>query len=248
MEIAVLGCGAAFPRAGGACSGFLVRSGDTNVWLDAGNGTFSNLQRYISYRDIHALVITHGHADHIADVMPLMYALGFDPEREPTSVPVYAPFDIEPTLASPLGGKSREMFKTVFEFRQINAGFDVGPLRFAAFRTLHPAESFGVRMADDGKVAVYTSDTAMFPDLTDACRDADLLICEATYVDRIDTERGVHMWAREAGRLAKEAGAKHLVLTHIWATIEPDEAVAEASEEFDGPVEAAIEGASYTLS
>jgi ribonuclease BN (tRNA processing enzyme) len=193
------------------------------------------------------ILITHGHADHIADVMPLMYALGFDPEREPESVPVYAPFDIEPTLASPLGGKSREIFATVFRFRQITNGFEVGPLRFHAFRTQHPAESFGIRVMDDGRSAVYTSDTALFPDLWDECKDADLLICEATYTDRIETDRGVHMWAREAGRLAKESGVQRLVLTHVWGTIDPQEAVAEAAEEFDGPVEAAVEGAAYTV-
>ena len=55
------------------------------------------------------------------------------------------------------------------------------------------------------------------------------------------------MWAREAGRLAKEAGVKRLVLTHVWGTIDPQEAVAEAAEEFDGPVEAAVEGATYTV-
>ncbi len=247
MEITVLGCGAAFPRAGGACSGFLVSSNGTNVWVDAGNGTFSNLQKHVSYREVDALVITHGHSDHIADVMPLMYALGFDPEREPTSVPVYAPFDIEPTLATPLGGKSREMFKTVFTFRPVEKRFEVGPVKFDPFPTQHPAESFGVRMSDDGKSAVYTSDTALFPDLRGACADADVLIAEATYVDRIQTDAGVHMWAREAGRLAKEAGVKRLVLTHVWGTIDPEEAVREAAEEFDGPVEAAVEGAVYSI-
>lgn len=247
MQITVLGSGAAFPRAGGACSGFLVSASDTHIWVDAGNGTFSNLQRHVSYRDIDALVITHGHADHIADVMPMMYALGFDPELPLASIDVYAPFDIEPTLASPLGGKSRELFKTVFAFKQIGRPFDVGPVKFEPFPTQHPAESFGLRFREDGKTAVYTSDTAMFDDLQRECRDADLLICEATYVDRIESDPGVHMWAREAGRLAKDAGVKRLVLTHIWATIEPQEAVREAAEEFDGPVEAALEGAIYTV-
>ena len=247
MEITVLGCGAAFPRAGGACSGFLAASGVTRVWIDAGNGTFSNLQKHVSYRDLDALVITHAHSDHLADVMPLMYALGFDPEQPPQTVPVYAPFDIEPTLMSPLGGKSKEIFKTVFDFRKITDRFEIGTIGFEPFPTKHPAESFGVRMSDGGKVAVYTSDTALFPGLVDACRGADLLICEATYVDRIESDPGVHMWAREAGRMATEAGAMRLVLTHVWGTIDPAEAVAEAAEEFSGPVEAAIEGARYSV-
>ncbi len=247
MEITVLGCGAAFPRAGGACSGFLVSSNGSHVWVDAGNGTFSNLQKHVSYRDVAALVITHGHSDHIADVMPLMYALGFDPEAPLTSIDVYAPFDIEPTLASPLGGKSREMFKTVFRFKPISRAFDIGSIKFQPFSTQHPAESFGVRIYDNGRSAVYTSDTTMFPELVGHCRDADLLICEATYIDRIEADPGVHLWAREAGRLAMQAGVKRLVLTHIWGTIDPQDSVREAAEEFGGPVEAAIEGAVYKL-
>jgi ribonuclease BN (tRNA processing enzyme) len=102
-------------------------------------------------------------------------------------------------------------------------------------------------MSDDGTVAVYTSDTAIFPELVDACRDADLLIIESTWVDRIHADQGVHLWARESGRIAKEAGAKRLVLTHVWGTIDPAEAVAEASEAYGAPAEAAVEGAHYTL-
>jgi ribonuclease BN (tRNA processing enzyme) len=247
MEITVLGSGAAYPRAGGACSGFLVASNGTNVWLDAGNGTFGRLLEHISYRDLDALVLTHGHGDHVADVVPLMYALGFDPELPPSTLPVYAPFDVAPMLKSPLGTMSKEMFKKVFEFRPIDRGFEVGDVRFVPFKTQHPAETFGVRMESDRAVAVYTSDTGLFPDLAGVCRDADLLICEATYVDGIEAERGVHMWAREAGRVAAEAKVKRLVLTHIWSTLDPDRAVAEASEEFPGNVEAAVEGNRYTI-
>lgn len=248
MNVTVLGSGAAFPRPGGACSGFLFSSNGSNVWVDAGNGTFSRLQQIVSYRDLSALVLTHGHADHVADVLPLMYALGFDPQRPATSsFPVYAPGDVEPTLKWPLGGKSKEIFKSIFEFRQIKRPFTVGDMRFHAFETQHPAETYGLRVSADGRSVVYTSDTGLYPELADDCRDADVLICEATYVDGVDAAPGVHLWAREAGRVARDAGAKLLVLTHIWSTFETDQAVKEASEEFDGPVEAAVEGKLYTV-
>ena len=248
MDITVLGSGAAYPRAGGACSGFLVRTESTNVWLDAGNGTFANLQKHVDFHDLDALVLTHGHADHIADVLPFMYALGFDPVRPPTtSLSVYAPQDVGQTLAWPLGGMSKEMFERVFEIRPISQPFDAGDLHFEPFRTFHPAETYGLRIRHGASLVVYTSDTAWFPGLSGECRDAHLLISEATYIDGIEASPGIHMWAREAGKVAAKAGAKRLVLTHIWSTFDPQQAVAEAAEEFGGPVQAATEGETYTV-
>ncbi|MGH2758327.1 MAG: MBL fold metallo-hydrolase [Actinomycetota bacterium] len=248
MDVTVLGCGAAYPRPGGACSGFLFSSGDTHVWVDAGNGTFSRLQQVISYGDIAALVLTHGHADHVADVLPLMYALGFDPVTPvAAALPVYAPVDVETSLKWPLGGRSLEMFKSVFEFRHIKEPFTFGDMRFASFSTRHPAETHGLRVSVGDRSVVYTSDTALYPELADDCRDADVLICEATYVDGVEAAPGVHLWARQAGQVARDAGAKRLILSHIWSTFDPEQAVREAAEEYDGPVEAAAEGKRYTV-
>ena len=46
MELTVLGCSGSYsaPPAG-ACSGYLLRDGDTAIWMDCGNGSFTNLQR-----------------------------------------------------------------------------------------------------------------------------------------------------------------------------------------------------------
>ena len=42
MELTVLGCSGSYGApAGGACSGYLVRAGDANIWMDCGNGTFA---------------------------------------------------------------------------------------------------------------------------------------------------------------------------------------------------------------
>lgn len=248
MDITVLGSGAAYPRPGGACSGFLLAAGTTKIWLDAGNGAFANLQKHVDFHDLDALILTHGHADHIADVLPFMYALGFDPVRPATTaLPVYAPQDVGATIAWPLGGTSKDIFERVFEIRSIIRPFEVGDLRFEPFRTFHPAETYGLRIRDGEKLVVYTSDTALFGDLEGACRGADLLITEATYIDGVDASPGIHMWAREAGKVASMAGVKRLVLTHIWSTFDPQQAVAEAAEEFDGPVQAATEGDRYTV-
>jgi ribonuclease BN (tRNA processing enzyme) len=248
VQVTVLGCNAAFPRAGGACSGFLVDGGGAKVWVDAGNGTFANLQRFASWRDLDAMVITHGHADHISDVLPLMYAMGLDDDPPDEPLPVHAPAEVAERLKALLGGgRSSELFNKVFAFEPMGGDFTVKGLSVRPFRTEHPIDCYGVRLRADERDVVYTSDTSYFPDLVSACAEADLLICESTYVGEISADGGVHMWAREAGRLARDAKVKRLVLTHIWATFDPKQAEAEARESYDGPLEAAVEGNVYTV-
>lgn len=249
MQVTVLGSGAAFPRPGGACSGYLVERGDTRVWLEAGNGTFARLRERVGPQDLSALVLTHDHADHIADVLLLMYELGYDGHVPlPTRVPVYATDGVAPKLLGLIGPGSTKIFRDVFDFRPIASPFEVGGMAFEPFRTLHPTETYGLVVSADGRRLVYTSDTAAFPELAAHCRDADVLICEATYVGDVDVEPGVHMWAREAGELAAAAGARKLILTHVWASFDPQDAVREAAERFDGPIEAAVEGRTYEIS
>jgi ribonuclease BN (tRNA processing enzyme) len=248
MQITVLGSGAAYPRPGGACSGYLVEDPSTHVWVDAGNGTYSRLRERVGAHDLDALVLTHDHPDHISDVLPLMYELSYNgSEPSPHPIPVYAPDTVAPKLLGLIGPGSAKLFREVFEFKPIDSEFTVGGLSFSPFRVVHPTETYGLQIADGRRRVVYTSDTAAFPELVEFCRGADILISEATYVGGVEVEGGVHMWAREAGELAQASGVGRLVLTHIWGSFDLHDAVIEASDRFDGPVEAAVEGKTYKL-
>ena len=74
MELTVLGASGTWPAPGGATCGYLVRHDGTNLWLDAGTGTFAKLQEYITAGDIDAIIVSHGHPDHFVDVVPAFYA------------------------------------------------------------------------------------------------------------------------------------------------------------------------------
>ena len=51
VELTVLGCSGSYGApAGGACSGYLVRTGDAVIWMDCGNGSFANLQQHVDAR------------------------------------------------------------------------------------------------------------------------------------------------------------------------------------------------------
>ena len=56
----VLGSAASFGHPGNPCSGYLVRSPTTSVWLDCGPGTLSAVQEHVALADLHAVVVTHG--------------------------------------------------------------------------------------------------------------------------------------------------------------------------------------------
>ncbi|MDE6110170.1 MAG: ribonuclease Z [Muribaculaceae bacterium] len=91
----------------------------------------------------------------------------------------------------------------------------------------------------------YCSDTLASPEVAKSVAGVRTVYHEATYDDAQAFKaapRG-HSTARESAIVAREAGARHLVLGHYSKTI-TDESVltAQAAEEFDGPVTAAMEG------
>jgi ribonuclease Z len=82
-------------------------------------------------------------------------------------------------------------------------------------RTIDPADVVGTPRP--GRRVVVTGDTRPCRATTEAARNADLLIHEATFGrDEADRARQTgHSTAREAARVAREAGVKRLALTHF---------------------------------
>jgi ribonuclease Z len=84
-------------------------------------------------------------------------------------------------------------------------------------RTILPSEVVGPPRA--GRRVVYTGDTGPSPDVVDAARRCDVLVHDCTFGDE-ETDRARetgHSTAADAGRVAREAGARRLILTHISA-------------------------------
>ena len=94
-------------------------------------------------------------------------------------------------------------------------------------RSVAPDEVVG--QTRPGRRVVYTGDTRPTRTTVEHARQADLLIHEATFgQDEAERARETsHSTAREAGRVAKEAGARRLVLTHISPRYGLDPAVLE---------------------
>jgi ribonuclease BN (tRNA processing enzyme) len=98
------------------------------------------------------------------------------------------------------------------------------------------------------KSLVYTSDTTYFDTLAHFCRGASILLSEATLqnIDKQFEEQG-HMTAETAGKLARESGARKLVLTHIWPEYDKNLSLKEARTTFNGEIVIAKRGQIFSL-
>ncbi len=228
MELTVLGTSGSYGSpAGGACSGYLLRAGDTNLWLDCGNGTFANLQRHLPVEDLSAVVITHRHPDHCVDIYGLHVLLQYGLGR--SGLPVLAPEGVAETLGALVGGD----WGGVFDWTPVadGDGTAVGDFALRFSRTAHPPPTLAVEATADGKRFVYTADTGPDWSVEAFGSGADLVLSEATF-QRDREGSGLHLSAREAGTAARAAGARRLMLTHIWPGLDPAASAVEGSEAF----------------
>lgn len=239
LQLTVLGCSGTHPGPERMCSSYLIEVDGYRLVLDCGNGSLSNLQRRWDVSEIDAVIISHLHPDHFADLYGLYYSLRFHPDG-PRSVPVYAPQGAWEFAAQLLD--SADTFAETCRFETATAGdvLDLGPLRVELFAANHPVETLASRISGGGRVLAYSGDSAPTEALSHAGRDADLVLLDATWLERQrPLPTGVHMTAFEAGRTAAEANASRLVVTHVFPSNDVEDAVAEARRAYDGDVIAA---------
>jgi ribonuclease BN (tRNA processing enzyme) len=245
VELTVLGACGTYPSAGGACSGYLLRHEGFSLWLDAGHGTLSNLQKHIRSTEVGAVFISHAHPDHFVDLYPFFYSL-FAAGGRPEKIPIYGPSMARERVGRIITKRDgKEDFDAVLPWNEFVAGesVDLGPFRMTGFESAHSCTNVAVRIEAGGKVLCYTGDTGTHPALARAAAEADLFLCEASWLEREDSiPEPIHLRAREAGEIATRAGAKRLVLTHIWPHNDMNLVREQAAGAYDGPLELVLGG------
>lgn len=240
MELTVLGASGSFPTADECCSGYLVSHDGYTIWMDAGSGTMSALQRYVSLEDIDAILLSHRHLDHSADIHMWLHATYTYPLK---ALPVLAPTGVAETLAG-VTAPPRDIFFTKLQWREFSPGdvTELGPFRVEAFEADHSTPNNALRITADGKSIAYSGDTAPTDGVIASARDADLFVCEATWLnEQAGVMDRVHSTCAEAGEMARTAGAGRLALTHLWPGNDFERSRAQAAETFGADVELARE-------
>lgn len=244
LAVRILGCSGSYAAAGGACTGYLVQSSGTNVWLDCGPGTLANLQQWIALADLDAIVLTHAHPDHWLELPIIANALEWYEPRE--RLPVYS--------NAHMFGEARQLIgqsiATVFDWNVVDTDETVaiGGQEWRFDETDHYVPTYAVRVDADGASLVFSSDTGpnfSLQRFIDRAGPIDLALLESTFLDRAGNEGILHLSATEAGEMAAAASAGRLVLTHQAPREERAAHADAANAVFDGPVALAQVGGQY---
>ena len=257
MQLEVVGVRVGAPL-GAPCSSYAVDGPDGSVLLDCGPGALQAAWTSGLIDRLGAMVISHMHLDHMLDLVPwttaitregLVHRLGEAPR-----LPLYVPRGHGPRVLSDLlgaFGHGLDRVGELFDLREYAEADTVSAcgLDITFVRTGHPEPCFAPRCTDGQAIVVYSADATATPALTRHAAGADLLVCEATFLEPgPELERFGHMTGEQAAAVAAEAGVKRLVLTHVMPFDDENaENVRRARARFPGPVDLAEPGAVYAL-
>ncbi|YAL84219.1 MBL fold metallo-hydrolase [Dermacoccaceae bacterium W4C1] len=255
MRVTIVGCSGSFAGPLSPASCYLVQAEhEGRTWslvLDLGNGALGALQRHVALDEVDAVVLSHLHPDHCADLAGYYVVRNYNPTGPMASLPVYAPEGAHHRLARLYAVDRPEDLRDRFDFHDLQhqKSFTVGPFTVTPSEVLHPVEAYGLRVEADGKAVAYTGDTDATPTLGPLMAGCDLVLADSAFVDgRDDASRGVHLTGSRAAQAAVDAGGvKRLMLTHIPAWNDPQVCRQQAQEVWPGEVELAAPDASYEL-
>lgn len=219
MDVEVL-----YSRAGIATS-VLVRLGDTYSLVDAGDGALRDLlAKDIPPQLLNALLLTHGHSDHVSGLYAILgYLRGEDFQGRLAIVYPKGCCEVESLLDAFYKCYSDTIrFQTVRYALEDKAELRIGEIVVQAWQMRHwhsiagkplsPTPALGYRLLYHGHIVAITGDTAFFPGLVDFVKGADIAVIEATLLKDVpDTSALVHMTLAQAQELAKLAQKAFLI-------------------------------------
>ena len=232
LTITVLGTSGTYPAPGTACSGYLLRTASTAIWLDCGTGTLSNLQRHVPLTDLDGIVCTHSHPDHWLELPVAVNALRYGLGSPMAGLPLFWTRQTEDLFRTVSGKPQPTFLATVIDE---TSTVRIGDVDLSFSRTDHPVETLAVRADAGGRSIAYSSDTGDGWELSSLGPGIDVALVEAT-LDEDEAGRVQHLTAAQAGGQAARAGVAGLVLTHLAPGSDPEARRTAAAAAFGGPV------------
>ncbi|MBL9077396.1 MAG: ribonuclease Z [Planctomycetes bacterium] len=248
MQVTVLGSGTAIPVASRFPAGYLLRTDATVAMVDCGPGTLRRLPTVgVPLERLDAVLLTHYHTDHCADLAALLFALRAPQFAGRPPLHLYG----APGLVR-LVGKLTEAWPWLeprgydLRLHEVLPGtFALGAATVTAVPIRHTAQSLGYRIADATGAAAFSGDADTCDELVQLARGADLFVCDCAMPD--DQKIDGHLTPRLAAGYAERAAARRLLLTHFYPACDGHDLAAAARTAYGGDVVLAEDGMALAI-
>lgn len=211
MKLTALGVWGGYPTRDAGTTSYLLQSEEGfNLLVDAGSRAVTELEHELSPNDLDAIILSHYHEDHIADLGALRQYRQLQTVK-PEVLPIYG----HQENAYEFSKLSLENVSEGIAY-DVENGTSVGPFDIQFLKTVHPVICYAMRIVEraTGQVLIYTGDTGYFAELVDFSKDADILLADV-YFFKDKAKMPNHLSSVEAGEIAAQANVKKLILTHL---------------------------------
>ncbi|WP_407271648.1 MBL fold metallo-hydrolase [Radiobacillus sp. PE A8.2] len=243
MKLTIIGFWGAYPEQGAATSSYLLEKDGFTCLIDCGSGALSRLQAYKQPKEIDAVVLSHYHNDHIADVGVLQYSWLVQNSLNQTEdiLPIYGHAEDEEAFI-----KLTHNFTEGIAYDP-EGSLEVGPFNIQFMKTNHPVTCYAMRITDGEKTIVYTADSSYIPEFIPFSENADLLITDCNFYEDQDGTKAGHMNSKEGAEIASAAKVKQLILSHHPHFGNRNDLLEQASKYFSGKIQLADEGLTWEI-
>jgi ribonuclease Z len=216
---------------------FLILSQDTKALVDCPGSVISKLKKArVDPQSVHTIIVTHIHPDHIYGLPSLIHSLMLDDiVIEILGSDVSVNFCAE---LLDLFDLRSEKIRCRVNFVRVAPGEDcrISPsLTCSFYKVPHSPSSLAVSFhnSEAEMDLLYSGDTPRFPQLLQCVPNIDFLIHDCSAPSRVFEEYpslfAMHTDSLTLGKLAQEAGVKHLIPCHFFGEV--DFSIREIEEE-----------------
>lgn len=230
MKLTVLGCYGGYPTNNTGTSSYLLEADQFHLLIDAGSYSLLTLEKYVDPMKLDAVLLSHYHHDHIADMGVLQFTrlLKKDAHGNRAKIlPVYC-HDEDTSYFEQM------TFENVSEGIAYNHDqkTTIGPFDIYHMKTLHPVPCFALKVTEreSGKTLVFTADSGYKEDFIPFSESADCLLADSNFYKGMENHT-IHMTAKECGSIARKAKIRKLILTHLPQEGNLKDLVSQAQEE-----------------
>ncbi|KAA3612117.1 MAG: ribonuclease Z [Calditrichaeota bacterium] len=245
FNLTVLGSGTCAATVKRSMSGYHVQheTSATEFLMDIGAGSLRRLlEAGHDYRKISGIFISHFHIDHIADLVPFLWASCYTPDfSRDEPLLICGPPGLKAWYKNLAVTHGDWLLELPFQLEMQEKNDEVWEWKGIKVTTKslkHSVPVNGYRFEHAGRSLVYSGDTGYCDALIQLAENTDLLLIECSF-PKGDAILDFHLTPDIAGEVARKANANKVCLTHMYPECDLVDIQSQCAEKYDGAIELA---------